>query len=279
MTDAPESLPVAAQASGLRTAYDAVTPSQIPAGAQMVLYYANGRYAWSAADLARFPNAVKGSISVTASDLGPQILDVENGDATPEQGLEWVRAKRARGEDPSVYASISTWDDALVPLFARAGEPLPHAWKAGYRNPPAPYMAAGAVATQYMGGMTAPYDVSLVAAYWPGIDAAPQPSPTPPPVVRPTGDAQVPKEITLTINVAPDPGHDGFKSAGYNDIGEADSSIISVEVGGQDPAHAGTYVEFDEPTHEAIAVGITRVQLTSQAEFTGPVTVRVFCLA
>jgi len=47
----------------VRTCYDAIHPANIPTNAQMVAGYVDGRYAWSAADWARFPHSVKARIA------------------------------------------------------------------------------------------------------------------------------------------------------------------------------------------------------------------------
>ncbi len=55
--------------------------------------------------------------------------------------------------------------------------------------------------------------------------------------------------------------------------------MVSVDIGGEDPAMSGHYERFDAPTWEAVAVGVTKVEITTPETLTGPVTVRVFCTA
>ena len=160
-----------------RLMYDAVTPSRIPAGAALVAGYVNGKFANLDGLRSHCPHAVIVGISVTASaDLG-DVLDVETGDATPAQAPGWVKKRRAAGADPTVYCNESTWPSVLA-AFKAAGVAQPHYWIAkwdGSANIP-----AGAVAKQFQTG--AGFDVSSVAAHWPGIDPAPKPAPpkTPP---------------------------------------------------------------------------------------------------
>jgi hypothetical protein len=160
----------------MRMMYDAVTPANIPADAEIVGGYLNGRYAWSAADWARFPHAVHVRISVRAAFLDGHVLDVEPGDATPTESVGWVKARRAAGADPTVYCNRSTWPQVRA-AFAAAGVAEPHYWIAtasGRFEIP-----AGAVAAQYLLD-TRGVDISAVADYWPGVDApASNPGSTP----------------------------------------------------------------------------------------------------
>lgn len=152
----------------MRKMYDAVTPTNIPRDAQIVAGYLNGKYAWTAAEWAMFPNAVHVRISVRAAFLDGHVLDVEPGDATPAESVGWVKARRAAGADPSVYCNRSSWPQVRA-AFQLAREPEPHYWIAtasGKLEIP-----AGAVAAQYLLD-TDGVDRSAVADYWPGVDSA-----------------------------------------------------------------------------------------------------------
>ena len=161
--------------AGLRVMYDAVTPRNIPASAEMVAGYVDGRYAWSAADWARFPGAVKVKIAVFASTNDGHVLDVERGNATPVEAPGWVLKRRAAGVDPTVYCSAAAWP-AVREAFAAAHVPEPHWWIAAYPGIGAT-LYPGTVAHQYAD--PGPYDVSVVADYWPGVDRAPAHQTTP----------------------------------------------------------------------------------------------------
>lgn len=159
----------------MRTMYDAVTWANIPVNVRMVAGYPGGLYAWPDRAWERFPKAVKIRVAVTAAEHSSpgarfHVLDVENGDATPAQAPGWCQEERARGEDPSVYCNASTWP-AVKAAFASARVAGPHYWIAHYDG--VAEVPAGAVAKQYLGGPTAPVDVSAVADYWPGVDPAP----------------------------------------------------------------------------------------------------------
>lgn len=152
----------------MRTMYDSTTAADIPTNAQMVAGYANGVYKWSAADWARFPNAVRVTIAVSV-DADANVLDVENGDALPTQAPGWVQRQRAAMREGSVYCNRSNVD-ALRTAFANAGVVLPPLWLAHYDG--IAEIPEGFIAKQYedpslSGGH---YDLSVVADYWLGVD-------------------------------------------------------------------------------------------------------------
>ena len=148
--------------------YDSVTASNIPTTAQMVAGYIDGRYAWSLADWARFPNSVKVRIAVFSSTNGGHVLDVEPGCSTPASAPGWVLRRRAAGVDPTVYCNTATWPTVRA-AFAAQGVPEPHWWIAAYPGI-GPVLYPGSVAHQYAD--PGPYDLSVVADFWPGVDSA-----------------------------------------------------------------------------------------------------------
>jgi len=138
--------------------YDSVDASVIPADAEAVAGYVDGRYRWSAADWARF-RGLKLGIAVFATDDG-DVLDVEAGDATPDQAPGWVVRQRARGIDPIVYCSRSAWP-AVRAAFAAAGVPEPRWWIAQYDGDPT--LAPGEWGHQYAGNVAPGVDLSVIA--------------------------------------------------------------------------------------------------------------------
>ena len=151
--------------------YDSTTAGDIPANAAMVAGYINGTYCWSAADWARFPNAVKVRISVNAQTDDGQVLDVEQGDAYPHEAPGWVALRRAAGVDPTVYCNRANVD-AVRSAFLAANMPLPHLWLAAYDGLNG--VPDGYVAKQYADQAMIPgqphYDLSAVLDFWPGVD-------------------------------------------------------------------------------------------------------------
>lgn len=160
----------------MRTCYDSVTAADIPATAAMVAGYVDGRYAWTQADWALHKAAQHVKIAVFAGTDDGQVLDVETGDATPGESVGWVRARRQVGADPTVYMNTATWP-AVRAAFRAAAVTEPHYWVADWTG--ARHLPAGAVACQYADPRTSGghYDLSAVAARWPGVDAPAPPSP------------------------------------------------------------------------------------------------------
>lgn len=155
----------------MRTMYDSTAAGDIPTSAAMVAgYLAPSPWAWTSADWARFPNAVKVRIAVRAATNDGHVLDVEAGDATPAQAPGWVQMRRAAGADPTVYCSASAWPTVKA-AFAAAGVTEPHYWVAAYPGG-GRTIPAGAVAHQYADSTTSGghFDLSVVADYWPGVD-------------------------------------------------------------------------------------------------------------
>lgn len=146
----------------------------------MVAGYTDGRYAWSAADWARFPDADKVTITALGRD-NATVLNLEpNGYWPADLGVAWVRRARARGVDPSIYCNYRNHLRLVKAAFDRAGEPYPHFWVAEYDG--VTVIPEGCVAKQFAapegtGAAHTPghYDLSIVADYWPGVDPAPEP--------------------------------------------------------------------------------------------------------
>lgn len=154
----------------MRTMYDSTNVNDIPANAKMVAGYVDGIYAnvWS---LQRnFPHAVVVRIAVSPHTNDGHVLDVEPGDATPAQAVDWVRMRRISGADPTIYCSKSSWY-SVRKAFKDAGVEAPHYWIAdwdGIKEVP-----TGTVAKQYGNPDITHhhYDISAVADHWPGVDA------------------------------------------------------------------------------------------------------------
>jgi hypothetical protein len=149
--------------------YDAVTPTNIPVTAQMVAgYLLPSSYAWSQTSWDRFPNSVHVRIAVRASTRDGHVIDCETGDATPAGAAAWAHQRRADGYPyPTVYCSVSA-QAAVIAAFNAIREPLPLWWLAHYNNLDQLPGGPGVVADQYAD--PGPYDRSIVADFWPGVD-------------------------------------------------------------------------------------------------------------
>lgn len=144
---------------------DSVTAGRIPPGTPVVAGYADGNYAWTSADWAEHADAVCLSIAVHPGTQA-DILDVENGDATPQDVPGWIdRFQRPGRRRPTVYCSRS----AIAAVRAATGAREFDWWAATLDGTTA---VPGAVAVQYVdyGG----YDESTILdPSWVGMDHLP----------------------------------------------------------------------------------------------------------
>lgn len=155
----------------MRTMHDSVNAKDIPRNAAMVGGYVSGQFRWSAADWALFPNAVHVRIATQANINDGNCLDVEPGDATADQSVDWVLMRRRAGLDPSVYCNQLNGWDAIKAAFRRRGVTEPHYWVARYDG--SALIPGGAVAKQYANPPLhgqGHFDLSIVADFWPGVD-------------------------------------------------------------------------------------------------------------
>lgn len=163
----------------MRLMYDAVTLANVPSDATMVACYMNGIYENVAECAARFPHALRPTISVRAfvdsqhPSVDADVLDVETGDATPGQAPAWAADMRRKGRVPTVYCNESTLP-VCKNYFAVAGVPEPMWGVAVYVTPPVPRepLPAGWLYHQY-GGVLGKYDLNSVRDFWPGLDPTP----------------------------------------------------------------------------------------------------------
>ena len=99
--------------------YDSTTPEVIPKDAQVVAGYAGGSWHTYPYIQANFPHAYRIEIAVNAGEKG-HCLDVENGDATPDEAPGWIKEMEAEGiHRPMLYASAWTWGQ-IIPLLTKA---------------------------------------------------------------------------------------------------------------------------------------------------------------
>lgn len=117
------------------TMFDSIDLAQIPADAPAVAGYTSGNWPTWGQLMARWPHAHRLSIAVNASH-DADCLDVEPGDARPDQAADWVKRQRRRGiKRPVVYCSVSQ-AQTLLDLFTEAGLKRSQfrLWTAHYTN-------------------------------------------------------------------------------------------------------------------------------------------------
>lgn len=98
--------------------YDSIDVTQIPADAYAVAGYVGGNWPTYPSLVKRFPAAHRLSIAVFASQ-DAECLDIEKGDATPQEAPGWVQRQLNRGVKlPVLYTSVSAADGLLALLKA-----------------------------------------------------------------------------------------------------------------------------------------------------------------
>lgn len=156
-----------------RTLYDSTNVADIPADATMVAGYVDGKWATFPALAARFPHAVRVSITVfgwdgTGKHVPADVCDCESGDLTAAQAARWAREETQAGRQPTIYCSLSAWSTVKAAVAAVGAGPVSY-WIADYDG--SAVIPAGAVAKQYRSDTNQNLDYSIVADYWPGVDS------------------------------------------------------------------------------------------------------------
>ena len=149
-----------------RVGGDSVTLLNIPPDVGVVFYYVDGWYAqprWQVDT--HWPGALKVGIAVHPWTNAGDVLDIEEGDASPGDFPGWRAMRLAAGHpNPAAYFS-----DAIAPQIP--GD-VPR-WRAAYPGI-GPVIYPGDIAHQWVDH--GPWDESVVADVWPGLDGA-SPSP------------------------------------------------------------------------------------------------------
>lgn len=157
----------------MRDMADSVNVLSLPGGFDLYGGYDDGHWPDADAIAQRFPGKTVVRITVDPFDDEGDMLDVENGDATPDQAPPWVVRRRADGHGgPLVYFAEAN-RGAVVFAFLAAGVPLPGLFVAAVPGV-GPYLQRPTdVGHQYAQGAGGAYDISTVIDYLPGIDPAP----------------------------------------------------------------------------------------------------------
>jgi hypothetical protein len=162
-------------ARALRKMTDSTTASDNPKDDVIVAGYVNGLYANVDQLRRRYPHARIVTITVN-SQADADVIDCEDGDANPSSSAVWAKRQVARGKHPTIYCSL-----AVVPHVLAACKEQGLKWHRDFEIWQAHYdgvakLPRGFVAKQYNdhGPQGQHYDVSVVAAYWPGVDPKPK---------------------------------------------------------------------------------------------------------
>lgn len=147
--------------------FDDIIAQNVPDGGDWYAGYDDGH--WPDADSLqqRFPNKRILRVTVNPQDIVGDVLDVEQGDARPEDLPGWLVRRRAisPGQLFWGYCSLSLWQACRDQLrLASVREPL--WWIAHYDNDPT--IPVGAQAKQYQS--TGDYDISSVLDWIPRFD-------------------------------------------------------------------------------------------------------------
>lgn len=171
--------------------FDSTNGDNIPANAVLMAGYINGKWQSYYVMVSRFGATVT-ILTITVKAHNPDgsyviadILDVENGDATPEEAPGWTNAMRLL-DRPIItpYCSrLGTWPATLA-AFKAQNIALPDFWIADQTN--SPHLVPGSVVTQWTDNQNL-YDKSLTNGVWPYPPTPPTP-PLPPIISTPVGD-------------------------------------------------------------------------------------------
>lgn len=151
---------------------DSVTAANLPAGFDFYAGYVDGNFKNFAQIEEMYPGKTV-PIAVFSTTNAGIVGDCETGDMTPQTAVSWVVMRRKAGVDPTIYCSYAAWG-GVQQAFSTAGVAQPHYWIAAYPGNGA-NLYPGSVAHQWID--RGPYDESVVADYWPGVDAPPIPDP------------------------------------------------------------------------------------------------------
>lgn len=99
--------------------YDSIEPALMPSDGDAVAGYVGGAWpTFTNGELARYAHGRRMLSIAVDSALDAEALDIEWGDATAAQAVEWAKRQLARGDRPALYRSVSKVGDLIVELFA-----------------------------------------------------------------------------------------------------------------------------------------------------------------
>ena len=170
------------------TMFDSTELSRIPTDAQAVAGYVGGSWATYPKLATLFPKAKRVSIAVNSSE-DADVLDIETGDATPEDAPAWIKRQEKLGKyRPCLYIERSNATHLLLVLsIAKISREQIRLWVADWTGVPhicgpSEGLATTSDATQYTDkALGRNLDVSLCAESFFAV----KPAPKPPNLIRP----------------------------------------------------------------------------------------------
>ncbi len=161
----------------MRTAADSIYLADLAPVADrfdILMGYDDGRWPDAAAIAAAYPGKTVIRITTDPNDNEGDMLDVENGDASPADAPGWTVRRRAAGHGGPLNYFSEANRQAILDAYQVDGVPLPGFFVAAMPGDGPVLQQPTDVGHQYED--TGPYDVSVVVDYLPGIDPAPVPS-------------------------------------------------------------------------------------------------------
>lgn len=223
--------------------------------------YYDGTYAWSAAQLALFPDCYLLRISVMA-DPAADTFDCEPGNAPPAAVAGAVATKHGQGDRSLVYCATdnagSPYDyAAVVAACQTAGVGVAgwDWWAPDWTG--APHLVPLSVATQY--ASLPSYDESWFSSSWIAARFNIDPPPPPAPLVY-QGDHM--KAYNLSVKIG--------SGWGWLPLPVPSSQVVSVTVDVQSPPDTGSY-NSNVPRFVGLAGQPAKVAPNGVAQFAGPV--------
>jgi hypothetical protein len=144
-----------------RKLYDSVNIDHLPKDGDVYAGYVAGNWPTYVPLMTKFPHKRVVSIAVQANQ-DAQVLDIEQGDATPDQAPEWVNRQRKLGRGrPTIYCSRSLYPEVVAAL-QKAHVAMPDFWIADWTG--TPHSIPGAVAVQYLSN--ADFDETCITDEW-----------------------------------------------------------------------------------------------------------------
>jgi hypothetical protein len=149
-----------------RIGRDSIYANNIPlSGTDIAMGYVNGKWPSAIEFPGRFPSIPHVTIDVAGTRPDADVLDIENGDATPQSAVSWVREKLAhKGELPVLYVNRSNITAVYNAMHAAGYEVTKHflVWLATLDGTQRVTDMTGVVAVQYRENVQANYDESII---------------------------------------------------------------------------------------------------------------------